>query len=215
MEATPFFDRANAANHPVLDAAHNGGAGAPDIETTLIAHKRLGDCLLALGDYKPAVDQYAAALRAKPMMIDIQQAAAAGLQKWGVAKKDLRPLNESIHGAMPLKDQAGKNLIWGWVRLAQVADNARQQAAAAAANNPQMAERVARYQEIFYDARYNVAKARLLAADFAPPGRRDDQLNGAKQQVQSMRLLYPDMGGPKWKAAFDQLLADIDKELKK
>src|ERR1044072_1146848 len=75
-EAKPYFDRAKAAYKTVLDAAKKGGAGAPDGETTLIAHRRRGDCLIASGDFQPAIDEYAAALRTKPMMIDIQQAAA-------------------------------------------------------------------------------------------------------------------------------------------
>ena len=33
--------------------------------------------------------------------------------------------------------------------------------------------------------------------------------------VESMRQLFPDLGGPKWKAEFEKLLADINKQLEK
>jgi tetratricopeptide (TPR) repeat protein len=211
-EAKPYLDRAKASYESVLAAAKQGGAGAPDAETTLIAHKRLGDCLIALGDYKPALDQYAAALRAKPMMLDVQQAAAAGLQQWGVAKRVPKALDEAIQGALP---QAGKNLIWGWAKLAQIADNAKRQASQAAATNPDMAERAARYEEVFFEARYNIAKARFQAALIAPPAEKQEHLIKARQNIEAMKQLFPELGGARWKAEFEKLLDDINKQLGK
>ena len=211
-EARPYLDRAKTAYQTVLAAAKEGGAGAPDADAALMAHKRLGDCLIALGEFKPAIDEYAAALRAKPMMLDVQQAAAAGLQQWGVAKRVPKAFDEAIQGALP-KD--GKHLIWGWAKLAQVAEGARRQAAQAAATKPEMAERAARYEDVFFDAHYNIAKARFQAAGVSAPAERKNHLTKAKQNIEAMKQLFPDLGGPTWKAQFEKLLIDINKELEK
>ncbi len=211
QEAKPYFQQAKAAFEAVLAAAKQGGPKAPDAAAILTVNKRFGDCLLALGEYEKGIYQYAAALKAKPMMLDVQQAAAAGLQQWGAEKKIQPALDQALNGALPQAD--GKNLIWGWLRLANVAEGARRQAAASA--QPKDAERAARYQEVFFTARYNVVKTRLIGASFAPPQNRREQLESARQNIASMKTLYPEMGGPKWKAAFETLEVQTTKELEK
>jgi hypothetical protein len=147
------------------------------------------------------------------LMLEVQQAAAAALQAWGVAEKRQTALDQAIRGTRP--DDEGKNLIWGWLRLAAAADSHKQRAAENAASDPAAAETIERLTEIFFDARYNIALARVQGAAFAEPASKLQQLRSAKKNVESMRTLYPDLGGPKWKAAFEALLKRINDELKK
>jgi tetratricopeptide (TPR) repeat protein len=212
-EAQPYLQRAQKAFEAVLAAAAEGGADGPSADLILGVRKRLGDCLIALGEYKKGVDQYAEMLRERPSMLEVQQAAAAALQAWGVAEKRQAALDQAIRGARP--DDEGKNLIWGWLRLAAAADSHKQRAAENSASDPAAAENIERLTEIFFDARYNIALARVQGAEFAEPASKLQQLRSAKKNIESMRTLYPDLGGPKWKAAFEALLKRIDDELKK
>jgi hypothetical protein len=63
---------------------------------------------------------------------------------------------------------------------------------------------------VFFEARYHVAQARLQAAQIATGAARTRQLDAARKNVESMKRLYPDLGGPKWQQAFEELLAQIE-----
>jgi tetratricopeptide (TPR) repeat protein len=212
-EAKAYLNRAKTSYEAILAAAAKDKKYAPDAAALLGVRIRLGECLAALGQHKEAVDQYGLLLREKPNMLDLQQAAAAALQQWGVAKRDAGALDRSIRGDLPAKD--GKNLIWGWLRLATMADAAKRQAAAAGASNSDAQQRAARFEDLFFEARYNVARARYVAGTISPPAARQEQFQAAKANVEQMARLYPDLGGPKWKAAFDNLLKQINQELAK
>jgi tetratricopeptide (TPR) repeat protein len=211
-QAKPYLLRAQQSYDAVLALAKQGGAGAPSAARVLNVRRRLADCLVALGKYKEGVEQYAQVLSKKPAMLEMQQAAAAAYQAWGVAEKQLTALDKSIQGASPGSD--GKNAIWGWIRLAQQADNARRRAAALADKDPQAAENAQRFEDLFYEARYHVAEVRFVAAGFTQGEARGQQLEAARRNIESMRTLYPDLGGPKWKAAFEALLKQVNQELK-
>jgi tetratricopeptide (TPR) repeat protein len=212
-EAKPYLDRARAAYEAALADAERGAAGAPDANTILAIRKRLGDCFVALGQYQDGVDQYAALLREKPTMLDVQKAAAQAYQTWGVAEKRQVVLDRAIRGALPQRD--GKNLIWGWLRLASAADGARRRAAETAEGNSAAAAKAARFDDLFFEAHFNVAKVRYLGASFAAAGSRRQYLQAAQRNVEALKKLYPDLGGPKWKAAFETLLSQINQELEK
>jgi tetratricopeptide (TPR) repeat protein len=204
-DAVAYLTRARAAYAAVLAAAAKGGAGAPNADTMLAVRKRLGDCHIALGEYQNGLEQYVELLKIRPKMLDVQEAAAAAFQTWGREKKIPGPLLQAIHGAVPQPD--GKKLIWGWVRIATAADDAQRKA-----SNPADA---ARYEDMFFEARFNSAQSRYLIATLATPATRRAEFESAKQIVDSMRTLYPALGGPKWKAEFDQLLKQINQELAK
>lgn len=211
-EAKAYLDRAQSAYEAMLADAKKNPKLAPTPVALLGVRMRLGEVLMARGKFAEGIEQYAAILREKPNAIEWQLAAATALQQWGVAKKDPKAFDQAIGGAMPQKD--GKNLIWGWVQLARIADKAKQQATKAAAgakDNPQ----ATRFEDLFFEARFNVAKARYQSALVAAGDSRRGQLEAAKKNVESMARLYPDLGGPKWKTAFDGLLAQINQELAK
>jgi hypothetical protein len=210
-EAKAYVNRAQQAYEAILESAEKDKNYAPNATALLAVRMRLGECLAALGQYDKAIEQYAAILREKPNMLDLQQAAATSLQEWGVAKRDAAALDRAIRGDLPQKN--GKNLIWGWLQLATMADNAKRQAAGAV--NPAAKERSARFEDLFFEARYNIAKSRYLAGAIAPEASRQQHLEAARTNIAQMARLYPELGGPKWKAAFDDLSNQIDAELAK
>ncbi len=211
--ARPYLERAQQSLEAVLAAAQQGNDGAPDAAQVLGVRKRLADCLVAMGKYQQGVEQYALLLRDRPAMLDVQQAAAAAYQAWGAAEERPEAIDQAIRGAAAGRD--GRNLVWGWLRLATAADGARRRAAEMAASDAKAAQDATRYTEIFFEARYNIARARFLGATIAQGGARRDQLEAAQKNIESMRTLYPDLGGPKWKAAFESLLKQIGEELTK
>ena len=144
-------------------------------------------------------------------MLDLQKGAADALQQWGLQKKDVSALDRSIRGDLPQKD--GKNLIWGWLRLATIANSARAQAAKVSPVTEESRQRANRFEELFFEARYNVAKSRFLAGKVAPAAQRREQFEAAKTNIEQMAKLYPGLGGPKWKPLFDELLKQTNLEL--
>jgi tetratricopeptide (TPR) repeat protein len=204
-EAKAYARRAQDAYEAILAAAERDPKYAPDAAALLGVRMRLGECFAAAGGYDKAIEQYAAILRQRPAMLDLQQAAATALQEWGVAKKDPAPLERSIRGDVRQPD--GKNLIWGWLRLAVMADAAKRQT-----SDP---ERIQRFEDLFFEARYNVAKSRYLAGTIASGAEKAKQLETARENIEQMQRLYPDLGGAKWKTAFDDLLQQINSELGK
>ncbi|MBA4105101.1 MAG: hypothetical protein C0485_05030 [Pirellula sp.] len=212
-EAKPYIDRATTAYEAMLKAAAEDPKYAPDEGAILGIRMRLAECLAATGNHDGAVKQFGAILAEKPNMLDLQKGAATALQQWGMQKKDLSAFNRSIQGDLPQKD--GRNLIWGWLRLATMANSAYSQEAKASPVTEESRKRVNRFKELFYEARYNVAKSRFLAGKAAPADQRRAQLEAAKTNIEQMARLYPDLGGPNWKPLFDELLKQVNLELEK
>ncbi|RIK79072.1 MAG: hypothetical protein DCC67_10890 [Planctomycetota bacterium] len=130
----------------------------------------------------------------------------------GVAKRDPAAIERSIRGDLPQPD--GKNLVWGWLRLASMAQQARQQAARGTVDAASR-ERAERFRDLFFEARYNIARSRFLGAGIAPAAERLEHLQAARTNVLQMKQLYPDLGGERWTAAFNELLRQIDEEVAK
>jgi tetratricopeptide (TPR) repeat protein len=166
----------------------------PPTETSVLAvQMQLGECLRALGQYAPALDTFSAILKDKEASIVVQKAAAQTYQERG-QRENAKWFENAIHGGHKLKS-TGQNRIWGWLKISQVAQRAAQQ-------NPQ-------YHDTFYEARANIARCRYLAAMKQKGDERKQNLNKAKQGIQSLAQVYPDMGGEKWRVEFDTLMKQI------
>lgn len=206
-DRTRYIERAKDSYVKILEAAEQDPNFAPSPSQILAVRKRLADCERGLGNFEEALSQYAAILKRKPSMLELQKAAAETLQQQGATQKDVDALDRAIFGALPQADR--KNLVWGWVRLAKIVDTARRRAAA----NPAMKAKAEKYADLFFTARYNAAKARYLMAQVGPPAQRPKSLATARSSVASMKALYPNLGGPSWKPAFEDLLNQIDSAL--
>lgn len=211
--AKPYIDRAASAYQAMLKAAAENPKYAPNEGAILGVRMRLAECLAASGDHEGAVKQFGEILREQPNMLDLQKGAATALQQWGMQKRELGPLDRSIRGDLPQPD--GKNLIWGWLRVATIANSARMQATKVSPVTEESRQRANRFEDLFFEARYNIAKSRFFAGKIAPETQRREQFQQAKTNIEQMATLYPGLGGDKWKPLFDELLKQVNLELAK
>jgi hypothetical protein len=135
-------------------------------------------------------------------MLPVQIEAAKTYQEWG----GLGPGQEenymrAIMGARPDNSnpdpaKKGKYVIWGWGEIARMT----------AGNN--------KYDEQFYEARYNLALARYLyGLAQKDADQKKEILQMAKRDIAIIAGFYPTLGGDKWKAQFDSLLKNVEKAL--
>ena len=206
-EANRYFKQAEEAYRDILTTAEKNPKFAPSELAVLAVHKKLGETLQARGDFAGALDEYVAILTKKPNMLEIQQVSAEALQAWGSAQKDAKTLNLSIHGTKP--GAGGKNLVWGWLRLAEVADFAKRKAEAGE-KTPETEAAAKKYEEIYFTARFEAAKARFIAAKLSKGDDQARQLAIVRQSIVALKQLYPELGGTRWQSLFDNLLKEVD-----
>jgi hypothetical protein len=153
----------------------------------------LGECYRDLGEYKLALDTFSEVLKDREAQLTVQQEAAQAYQDWGVASSP-KWLERAIYGGYQVR-ATGKNRIWGWLKLALVAERA-------ARSNPA-------YSDIFFDARLQAARCRYLVGLKTQGAAREQHFATAKQSIRSMLALYPDLGGGEWRGKFESLLKQI------
>ena len=209
-DAARYFQEAEAAYQALLAKADQDPKFAPSPMAVLGTKKRLADCLQAQAKYPEAFQHYASILRDKPNLLELQQAAATALQQWGTEQDNAERLEASIRGTMPQGNN--KNLVWGWLRLASIVDQAKRKAEKSTASMPGQPRKVATYENLFFEARYHAAEARFAAAKLATGDHRKQQLGTARQSLESMKRLYPDLGGPRWQGAYLKLLEQMEQE---
>lgn len=206
--ARPFLEQAEKIYRGILADVKKNPDDTPKGRELLVVRKQLGDCLRARLKFDEAFKQYAEILRERPNSIELQKPMALMLQQWGHDHKRSDKLDEAIRGSLPQSNK--KNLVWGWRRLADIAE--QQKAAAGPRATQPNQKKFQKYHDLFFEAWYQMAKTRLLAAKIASGKKRDEQLNSARRNVESMKRLYPELGGPKWQKAFDELLDQIEAE---
>jgi tetratricopeptide (TPR) repeat protein len=206
-EANRYFKQAEDAYRNILATAEKDPKFAPSELAVLAVHKKLGETLQSRGEFAGALDEYVAILSKKPSMLEIQQAAAEVLQAWGDAQKDAKTLNLSIHGTKPAA--GGKNLVWGWLRLAEVADFAKRKAESGE-QTPESTAAAQKYEDVYFTARLEAAKARFGAAKLSQGDDKVRQLATVRQSIVALKQLYPNLGGTRWQALFDALLKEVD-----
>ncbi|MDZ4658941.1 MAG: hypothetical protein SH868_15300 [Bythopirellula sp.] len=211
-DADRYLSQAEDAYRSILKEVEKNPKFAPNELAVLAVRKKLGETLQARGNYALATEQFVAILQEKPNMLELQQAMATALQAWGSAKSDVKVLEQSIRGMKPQAN--GKNLVWGWLQLATVADYAKRKAQQMGEDSPQNKEAAAKYEDIYFLARFQAAQARLAAAKLAEGESRTKQLSTVRQSIAALKQLYPDLGGPAWQAKFEALLKEVDTLLK-
>lgn len=188
--ANKCFTRSRDIYQQLLDDAAENPQLAPNPQSILAAKMQLGECYRALGQFKQALDIFADILKEKESSLSVQRAAAYTYQEWGEAENP-EWLERAIQGGYKVRS-TGQNRIWGWLKISQVAARA--------------AETDIKYRDAFYEARINVARCRYLAAMKRNNDARLRDLAKAKQSIQSLAQLYPDLGGERWRSEFDELL---------
>jgi hypothetical protein len=191
--ARTYLTKSRAAYQQLLDDADKNPKLAPSKNSVLAARLQLGECLRALGQYKQALDTFSSILKENETSLAVQRAAANTYQQRGQVE-DPKWFEYAIHGGYELRS-TGKKRIWGWLKISQAA------ARAARADE--------KHRDTFYEARLNIARCRYMSAMKQSGNARAQNLAKAKQSIQSLTQLYPDLGGERWRAEFDALLKQI------
>lgn len=187
-----YYSQAVETFQGMIDRAASDPSFPPSANSVLAARMQLGQAQRQRGDFNAAIDTFSSILAERPVMLDVQKAAASTYQQWG--EEDPEQLLTAIRGARPdAKD--GKNLIWGWSKLASIA-------ARAARSRPE-------YKDLFFECWLNVATCRTLAGEKASGTARDKQLASAKRTIKSMVRQYPDLGGPERWSQYNRLMKQI------
>ena len=127
-------------------------------------------------------------------VVAVQRAAAYAYQERG-QMEDVKWLERAIHGGYKVRS-TGENRVWGWLKISQVAARA--------------SRTDAKYRDTFYEARLNVSRCRYLAAMKKNGIARQQDLDKAKQSIESFKQLYPELGGEQWRGQFEALLKQIE-----
>ena len=193
-EAKPYFIKARDAFEKLAAEAEKNPAALPNPTARLAVDKQLGDCYRALGDYQKALDAFSTVLAEQESQLTVQQAAARTYQEWGAAGGGVNKLERAIQGGYQLRS-TGKNRIWGWIKLALVAERA-------ARSDP-------KYEDVFFEARLEAARSRYLIGTKTEGADRQRNFATAKQSIRSMLQLYPELGGERWRDQYEELLKQI------
>lgn len=126
-------------------------------------------------------------LQAKNAMVDAQKEAAYTYQAWG----DIRPEYYQFAIAGNPKHRE----IWGWGPLAK-----------RAMNN-------ADFQDLFYEARYNLALCRFQQALTKDGEAQTATLRKALRDISTVQTLHPELGGIEWYDKFNELFQNIQTAL--
>ena len=184
---------ASAALRTLLDRSAKEPGFAPKPTSVLAVRLQLAQSDRQLGKWREAMEGFETLLAKRSAMLEVQVAAAQTLQDWGLQSRSIERLEESIGGTSPGKK--GKNLVWGWSKIAAVA-------ARGVATNPA-------HQQTFFKAWLNVARSRYLVGTLLTGERRDEQFRKATNTIRAMLRQHSDLGGPEMRAQFDQLLRKI------
>jgi tetratricopeptide (TPR) repeat protein len=197
-DAEHFYNKAITAYNKILDLAKTNKEITPDM--ILQVQMRLATTQRRLGQYQDAINLFEKILLQKNMMLNVQVEAARTYQEWG-AVGDPVVYDRAILGGRT-NDSTGKYTIWGWGKIANQT-----------APDPDKAGGKD-YEDTFYEARYNLARCRFLKArKEKTTADRKKYFQLAKNDVALTYRFYPALGGEAWKAKFDGLLRDVQKEL--
>ena len=193
-EAAGYYQKAVDTYRKILDACANDEHFAPRKELIHSIQIRLARCLRRMGKYGQDMDALLAILKVQNNMIDAQIEAARTYQIWGEEKPAF--YIHAIRGGreMELPDGSKTYMIWGWGGIAK---------------RVQFSER---HQELFHEARYNLALCRYKYA-MSQPEQRAELLEQARRDIVIVYKLNPGLGGKVWYEQYDALMKKIQAAL--
>ena len=191
-EAAGFYRKAVKTYHAILDACRTNPKFATEQDAIFDVRMRLASDFGRLGDYESAVDALVEVLKVQSNLIGPQRKIASTYQAWG--EKDPETYLLAIRGGSSAGQQ-GASVVWGWGGIARhtMSDESR--------------------QDLFHEARYNLALCRFLYAMSKSGQQRTDLLNQAEQDISILYRLYPEMGGKTRFDQYDALLRKIQRQL--
>ncbi|MEO1529000.1 MAG: hypothetical protein AAFX06_26560 [Planctomycetota bacterium] len=147
-----------------------------------------------IGEYQPALNAIQKVLTANPNTLDAQFEGAQTYESWAA---DLKPTtgykaySAALKGGRPGADK--KNTIWGWDAISQKTSR-----------NPQ-------FRDKFFESRYHVAYVLYRMGTLK---KRKSELQQASKVINRVEALFPEMGGAKMKAKYQNLLKQVEKGLR-
>jgi hypothetical protein len=197
QQRSDYFAAARDEFQTLLDAVTENPEVAANPNTKLALQLQLGNSLRELREFATAYAMFETILAEREMLLDIQKAAAYTLQEWGsnLGGGD-EQLEQALYGG-PQKNDKGKSVVWGWIRLQQIA-------AAAARQQPQ-------WKDLFFESWVNIARTRYLLAMAATGDTQRERLKRAKTVIRTFYGSYNELGGPERRAEFDYLLKQIQR----
>jgi tetratricopeptide (TPR) repeat protein len=197
-EAKQYFAKSGDAYKKMLDAAEGGEIKLNPAMAIQMRMRRAGT-MRRLGAFERATDEFDQILRARNNMLNVQIEAAQTLKAHGIAG-DAKLFNDAIKGARR-NANTGKNTIWGWSRIARVAQSQMQR-------SPEQREK---FGATFFDAQYQYAECRFLQAMKSSGEAKKKYLGSASNVIGYTASSFPDFGGDEGRARFDQLMKKIQK----
>ncbi len=190
-EAKKYYQKAALAYGRIVDICREDKEFAPREGMVEGIQIRLARCLRRLGKYNDAMNLLVEILAVRINLIDAQREAAYTYQDWGREKPGYYLL--AIRGGRKAKQKDGEivYLVWGWGGIAGKVQFSKP------------------HQDIFNEARYNLAICRLKYALSLSGGKKTKQLRRAEQDILLIQRLRPEMGGKKWYNQYDTLLKKI------
>jgi len=200
-EAVAFYKKSGETFSKLLDRAKTD----KDIDNNMQQQirLRLAETSRLGGNYEQAIEHFAAILKQKEMMLNVQISAAETFEDWGAEEPE--QYDQAIFGY--LKKPDGKPIVWGWIRMAYLT-----------ASHPQ-------HRNTFYLARFHVAYCLYQKATrIKDQAERSKLLGQAKSSIETMYSLYPSLGGEelthdgkpvdidRWGPQYDELLKKIQRE---
>ena len=188
-----YFQKGADAYSRVLALVEKDPALKDDQALMFRTRLRLAECYRHGEKFDDAIKALLPLLRERPNYTPAQVQAAEIYQARGAS--DPKGYFLAIMGGEPGRD--GRNTIWGWSKLSQMASNSWPQ-----------------FAETFYQARYNMAEARLLYAATEKDSKKAHGIReAAKQDLWLTYKLHPDLGGAPSDARYDRLLKAVQKSL--
>jgi tetratricopeptide (TPR) repeat protein len=151
--------------------------------------------LREMGQFNAAMDIFESMLKEKATMLDIQVQAALTYQMWAEAPEKEELYRRAIAGGRK-NEQTDKNTVMGWNRLSR------------------LVYQYPKFRDTYHEARYNMAVCyysyalRLKSSDD-----KKKYLGIARDSIEYIHKLHPEMGGEKWYAKYDTLLKRVQREL--
>ena len=186
-----YFAEAGKTRQKLLDNADKPGFLPSENKAAMVAHLRmkLATTLISTGDFLTAKTQLLGLLKENEMNVSAQVAAASMYQKWGAYPDMASRYKDAMLGTERVNN---KNLIWGWGKLAKLTAGKKQ------------------FADVFHNARIQLAMSRMgYALAQKDVAEKNDLLKKAEQDIVLTYKLYPDLGGDKWRGAYDKSLKAI------
>jgi cellulose synthase operon protein C len=196
--ARTYFTKARDTYQQLLKEAAENPKLPPSENAVLAAKIKLGECYHALGQYSLALDTFFDVLKEKETTLEVQRSAALAYQERG-EREDPKFFESAIRGGYK-SPKTNKNVVWGWLKISQAVTRG--------------ARTNEKFRDAFYESWFNIARCRYMAGMKKLGDARREDLTKAKDNIQTLSLSYPDMGGEKWKPQFEQLKKLIEAAMK-